>query len=175
MERWDPPPAGSGATSAQNVTFRYRENGGAQKTCTVSGMEFVRRFLQHVLPKGFPTRAPLRLARSRRQDPVGAHSGLAGLEVSGSDPARSRTRTPLPGLWQVHVPARYAAARADRKAVASESISNRKSARVSRWRSGVARTRKNTGIRPPGTRFHSPILAGLRAGFPPSKPRPNFG
>jgi hypothetical protein len=43
LERWD----------AQNVTFRYRENGGTQKNCTVSGAEFGRRFLQHVLPKGF--------------------------------------------------------------------------------------------------------------------------
>jgi hypothetical protein len=37
----------------QNVTFRYRDNGGAQQTCTVCGAEFVRRFLQHVLPRGF--------------------------------------------------------------------------------------------------------------------------
>ena len=39
--------------NAQHVTFRYRENGGTQRHCTVSGREFVRRFLQHVLPKGF--------------------------------------------------------------------------------------------------------------------------
>jgi hypothetical protein len=39
--------------TAQTVTFRYRENGGAQKRCTVSGEEFVRRVLQHVLPKSF--------------------------------------------------------------------------------------------------------------------------
>ena len=43
LESWD----------AQTVTFRYRENGGAQNHGTVSGPEFVRRFLQHVLPKGF--------------------------------------------------------------------------------------------------------------------------
>ena len=42
MERWDAP----------TVTFRYRANGGTQKHCTVSGEEFVRRVLQHVLPKG---------------------------------------------------------------------------------------------------------------------------
>jgi hypothetical protein len=41
------------ACDAQTVTFRYRDNGGTQKHCTVSGREFVRRFLQHVLPKGF--------------------------------------------------------------------------------------------------------------------------
>ena len=43
IERWD----------AQTVTFRYRANGGAPLRCTVSGQEFVRRLLQHVLPKGF--------------------------------------------------------------------------------------------------------------------------
>ena len=43
LEHWD----------AKAVTFRYRENGGTVKRGTVSGEEFVRRFLQHVLPKGF--------------------------------------------------------------------------------------------------------------------------
>jgi hypothetical protein len=43
LERWD----------TQSVCFRYRENSGAQKQCTVTAQEFVRRFLQHVLPKGF--------------------------------------------------------------------------------------------------------------------------
>ena len=40
----------------KNVTFRYRANGaqgGAVQRVTVSGAEFVRRVLQHVLPKGF--------------------------------------------------------------------------------------------------------------------------
>lgn len=36
------------------VTFSYRESGtGAARTCTLTGEEFLRRFLQHVLPKGF--------------------------------------------------------------------------------------------------------------------------
>jgi len=43
IESWD----------ANAVTFRYRANGGGQKRCPVSGPEFVRRVLQHVLPKGF--------------------------------------------------------------------------------------------------------------------------
>jgi len=42
MERWD----------SRSVTFRYRTKAGAQQSCPVSGEEFVRRFLQHVLPKG---------------------------------------------------------------------------------------------------------------------------
>ncbi len=36
------------------VTFTYKAGkSGQQKTCTVSAEEFIRRFLQHVLPKGF--------------------------------------------------------------------------------------------------------------------------
>ena len=46
-------PAQLTAGDGQRVSFRYRENGGAPKLCTVSGEEFVRRLLQHVLPKGF--------------------------------------------------------------------------------------------------------------------------
>ena len=38
---------------APGVTFRHRENDGTVQRCTVSGEEFMRRFLQHVLPKGF--------------------------------------------------------------------------------------------------------------------------
>jgi hypothetical protein len=36
------------------VTFRYRATEtGAQKRCTLAAEEFIHRFLQHVLPKGF--------------------------------------------------------------------------------------------------------------------------
>jgi hypothetical protein len=36
------------------VTFRYRTTDtGKLKTCTLPAEEFIRRFLQHVLPKGF--------------------------------------------------------------------------------------------------------------------------
>jgi hypothetical protein len=36
------------------VTFRYTESGtGQSRICTVAAEEFIRRFLQHVLPKGF--------------------------------------------------------------------------------------------------------------------------
>jgi hypothetical protein len=43
LERWD----------EHRVTYRYRDHAGAQQDCTVSTSEFVRRFLQHVLPQGF--------------------------------------------------------------------------------------------------------------------------
>jgi len=40
--------------SNTHVTFRYRATKTAKtKTCTLSTEEFIRRFLQHVLPKGF--------------------------------------------------------------------------------------------------------------------------
>jgi hypothetical protein len=38
---------------ATGVTFRYRDNAGTGQRATVSGAEFVRRVLQHVLPQGF--------------------------------------------------------------------------------------------------------------------------
>ena len=42
------------ACDARSVTFTYREReSGQTRSCRVSGQEFLRRFLQHVLPKGF--------------------------------------------------------------------------------------------------------------------------
>jgi hypothetical protein len=38
----------------KTVTFSYRESGtGEERTATLAGEEFLRRFLQHVLPRGF--------------------------------------------------------------------------------------------------------------------------
>jgi len=42
------------AVDERTVTFRYKDRKHQQwRTCTVTGHEFMRRFLQHVLPKGF--------------------------------------------------------------------------------------------------------------------------
>jgi hypothetical protein len=43
------------AVDAQQVTFRYRDyrDGNRRKTLSLNGTEFVRRFLLHLLPKGF--------------------------------------------------------------------------------------------------------------------------
>ena len=42
------------ACDAQSVTFTYQDRAsGATRRCRLSGIEFLRRFLQHVLPKGF--------------------------------------------------------------------------------------------------------------------------
>ncbi len=37
----------------EQVTFRYCDNKGKRRYCTLPVLEFMRRFLQHVLPKGF--------------------------------------------------------------------------------------------------------------------------
>jgi hypothetical protein len=37
----------------EQVTFRYYDNKGKRRYCTLSVQEFIRRFLQHILPKGF--------------------------------------------------------------------------------------------------------------------------
>jgi len=61
------------AITADGVTFSYKDAARHQwRTMTLSGFEFLRRFLQHVLPRGFhkaryyglwrPTAAPLRVA-----------------------------------------------------------------------------------------------------------------
>ncbi|HIE55173.1 MAG TPA: IS91 family transposase, partial [Chromatiaceae bacterium] len=41
--------------ATDGVTFRYRDNrnGGEEKEMTLSGVEFIRCFLQHVLPHRF--------------------------------------------------------------------------------------------------------------------------
>jgi hypothetical protein len=42
------------AMSDNSVTFRFRPSGSREwRLCTVSALEFIRRFLQHVLPRGF--------------------------------------------------------------------------------------------------------------------------
>jgi hypothetical protein len=47
--------SGNDCNSDGMVTFSYRDNkaGGVEKQMTISGSEFIRRFLWHVLPKGF--------------------------------------------------------------------------------------------------------------------------
>ncbi len=42
------------AMDEATVTFQYKDRkGNCQRNCTLQGTEFLRRFLQHVLPKGF--------------------------------------------------------------------------------------------------------------------------
>ena len=46
-------PARIKAWDGHNVTFAYRDGAGQERRAVVNGMEFVRRLLQHVPPKGF--------------------------------------------------------------------------------------------------------------------------
>jgi Putative transposase len=56
---WKPPPALAVSwkrnQSAGNVTFRWKDyaHGNEKKVMTLTGCEFLRRFLLHTLPKGF--------------------------------------------------------------------------------------------------------------------------
>jgi len=91
------------AADAKSVTFTvkdYRIEGpGRYKTMTLATPEFIRRFLMHVLPKGFH--------RIRRGDRQGA--GAAQGAGSRSAPARHTacrgafsTQTAMPLLWRAH-------------------------------------------------------------------------
>ena len=41
------------SAEGHDITFRYRDHQGQNRTVTLSGEKFLHRFLQHVLPKGF--------------------------------------------------------------------------------------------------------------------------
>jgi hypothetical protein len=70
------------------VTFRYRETAtGQDKYCTLDALEFIRRFLQHVLPKG--------LVKVR----------YYGFFSSGQRPRLAALRQLLPGTPAESVPA----------------------------------------------------------------------
>ena len=91
------------------VTFRYKDyaQGNAQKTMQLSGEEFLRRFVQHVLPRGFVKMRHYGLLANRpREDrlqacrklllPINALNGIAEPEASATeepvkiDPATKR-------------------------------------------------------------------------------------
>jgi hypothetical protein len=82
IERWD----------EHRVAYRYRDHGGAVQHCTVSGSEFVRRFLQHVLPRGFQ--------RVRHYGWLGAAAEQKRERIHAlldwRAPARQLTATPTP-------------------------------------------------------------------------------
>jgi hypothetical protein len=68
----------------EQVTFRYRDGDTKQmRTCTLSALAFLQRFLQHVLPKGFVKVRRYGLF-SRRQQAVLArlHQHLASVATS---------------------------------------------------------------------------------------------
>jgi hypothetical protein len=66
------------ALDEQTVTIRYKQRkSSAWLTCRIAGDEFVRRFLQHVLPKGFHKVRYFGLWHPRKRDlPTGQARGL---------------------------------------------------------------------------------------------------
>lgn len=96
------------AMDEKTVTFRYKERRQNRwRTCTLDGHEFIRRFLQHVLPRGLhkvryyglwnPRKRALldntRIALQLAQGPTGK-SGLA--RDSGQSPAKPDDCAPIP-------------------------------------------------------------------------------
>ena len=69
------------AIDAGQVSFRWKDyRDGAQKTMTLTGEEFIRRFLLHVLPDGFHRiRSYGFLANRFRQDKLGRCQALLGM------------------------------------------------------------------------------------------------
>ncbi|HNB46850.1 MAG TPA: transposase, partial [Burkholderiaceae bacterium] len=82
---------------AAQVTFRYRENGGAVQRVTVSGAEFVRRVLQHVLPKGFQ--------RVRHYGWLGAAASARRARIAALLDWRAPAALPVPAIPPPKCPA----------------------------------------------------------------------
>jgi len=100
---------------AKTVTFRYKDRkAGQMRDCTVSGHEFMRRFLQHVLPKGFHKvrycglwhssrrarreniRDTLLLTRAMETPQPKPENMAAALPASGQDAAADTANPPCP-------------------------------------------------------------------------------
>jgi len=93
-----PSPLGGEGRGEGTVTFRYKDYADAQrhKTMTVSAEEFLRRFVQHVLPKGFVKirHYGLLANRSRAQRLALCRSLLLAVNVVAHLPAAASTVAP---------------------------------------------------------------------------------
>jgi hypothetical protein len=80
------------------VTFRYRDNRtGEMKRCTLEAEDFIGRFLQHVLPRGFAKVRSWGLFSSKAKDDLQtARSLLAGVppSISASDVGPHKLEVP---------------------------------------------------------------------------------
>ena len=110
--RADDPSTGSGQAS---ITFRYRDSGDRRpRSCTLAPPEFLRRFLQHVLPKGFvkiryfglhhpARRRDLSLARAALCLRAGRQVPAAPSEPTAPPPCLCpRCRTPMRRTQRLH-------------------------------------------------------------------------
>jgi hypothetical protein len=80
------------------VTFRYRDTEtGAEKRCSLGAEEFIHRFLQHVLPKGFvKVRYYGFFAATRRSRLVSLQQHLRPFTASPSSPKTQPEPDPPP-------------------------------------------------------------------------------
>lgn len=72
----------------RHVTFRYYDNrtGGVEKELTLDVLEFMRRFLQHVLPKGYMRIRHYGLHHNRKRGALSMARKLLGLTVCLPEP-----------------------------------------------------------------------------------------
>ena len=97
--------------SGDSVTFRFKDrpNGGGWRTTTITGVEFVRRWLRHVLPKGTRSIRYYGLHHSSRRDDLERLRLLTGqvvhLGAPPETPAPPRPPVPCPccGLPMIRV------------------------------------------------------------------------
>ena len=88
------------ANAAETVTFAYRRNqDGARRTMCLPADEFLRRFLQHVLPLGFHRVRAFGLLHPRRREALRQlQLSLAPAPAPAPEAAAANTRPPRPRL-----------------------------------------------------------------------------
>jgi hypothetical protein len=91
------------AFEGEHVTFSYKDyaHGDARRTMTLTAMEFLRRFVQHILPRGFVRiRQSGFLANTCRAPRVAlARTLLATPPTAGTATATTSTETPVRATW----------------------------------------------------------------------------
>jgi len=91
------------------VTFRYRDGETKQlRTCTLPALAFIRRFLQHVLPKGFVKvryYGLFRVGNRRVLEQVRAELAPLGQTESSPTPTRTASLPAQPPPAGIHCPA----------------------------------------------------------------------
>ena len=93
------------AMDEQTVTFQYKDRkADRQRTCTLEGTEFVRRFLQHVLPRGFHKVRYYGLWNPRRRHLVERVRLLLQLQASLPVPAGEDVAAQRPKSFGPFVP-----------------------------------------------------------------------
>jgi Putative transposase len=98
------------AFDGAHVTFSYKDyaHGDARRTMTLTAMEFLRRFVQHILPRGFVRiRQSGFLANTCR----GARVTLARSALAAPSPSPPATGTTEPTTADTSAPATWACPR----------------------------------------------------------------